>query len=364
MERVLVVIIAETRAHEFTYQLFKKNVLDALQADLALCVAKNEWEDTNNPFYQQAKFVWTYDEPKDWGSALDAAQIIDHCQGDWRRLLKLDGILMGGVHDEQGRTKGSGSILLFFRWLLKHQLMSSGVLDMYDRFIVTRSDYIYLTPHYPIHRMDPGMIWIPDGEDYDGEDYRGYTDRHIVASRQDVLNVLSVADPILCSPEALYEEMHRKKQWNLERYIRFAFNRLGLEHRVRRFPYTMYTVRSGDGRTSWSSGTFSKELGYHIKYRDEYRKSLIASKLIRKPEDWNAQTTTAFFQTAAATQTIQDYTTKWVHPIGNPLVKEWLCKLLYGTVLSDKWFRSVYSRLAVAQAQLLKITGSKGALIS
>lgn len=357
MERVLVVIIAETRAHEFSYKLFKKNVMDALQADLALCVAKNEWEDTNNPFYQQAKYVWTYDEPEDWGSALDAAQASDHCQGDWRQLLKLDGILMGGVHDEEGRTRGSGSILLFFRWLLKHQLIESGVVDQYDRFIITRSDYIYLTPHYPLHLMDPGKIWIPDGEDYNG-----YTDRHIVASRQDVLQVLSVADPILCSPEALYEEMHTEKEWNLERYIRFAFLRLGLEARVRRFPYTMYAVRSGEGRTSWSSGIFYRELGYYVKYRDEYRKSLIASRMIRRPEDWNANTTKAFFRTTATTQTIQDYTTKWVHPIENPFLKEWLCKLLYGTVLSDKWFRSVYSRLAVAQSRLLQMKGSKGAI--
>lgn len=360
MERALVVIIAETRAHEFTYDLFKKNLIDALNADLALCVGKNKWEDTRNPFYQLAKYIWTYDEPEDWGSALDAAQATDHCVGDWRRLLKLDGILMGGVHGEQGRTPGSGSILLFFRWLLKHHLIESGVVNQYDRFIITRSDYIYHTPHYPLHLMDADKIWIPDGEDYSGEDSNGYTDRHIVASRADVLKVLSVADPILCSPEALYEEMQSKKLWNIERYIRFAFNRMGLEPRVRRFPYTMYTVKSGDGRTSWSSGNFSADLGYFIKYRDEYRKSLIASKMIRKPEDWNASTTTAFFRTAAATQWIQDYTTKWVHPIGNQMLKEWLCTLLYGTVLSDKWFRSFYSRLAVAQSRLLNMTGRKG----
>lgn len=356
MERALVIIIAETRAHEYSYNLFHKNVLEGLPADLALCVAKNEWEDIRNPFYQKAKYVWTHDEPEDWGSALDAAQSIENCSGDWRRLLKLDGILMGGVHDDQGRTRGSGSILLFFRWLLKYHLIKSGVVDQYDRFIITRSDYIYPTPHYPLHLMDPEYLWIPDGEDYEG-----YTDRHIVASRKDVLKVLSVADPILCAPESLYEEMKEQKLWNLERYIRFAFKRLGLESKVRRFPYTMYAVRSGEGRTSWSNGTFSKELGYYIKYRDEYRKALIASKMIRNPEDWNPYTTTAFFQTADATQTIQDYTTKWVHPIGNPMLKDFLCKLLYGTVLSDKWFQSVYSRLAASQSQILKMTGRRGA---
>jgi hypothetical protein len=52
MEKTLVIIIAETRAHEFSYPSFKKNLLDNLDADLALCIAKNEWENTNNPYYK------------------------------------------------------------------------------------------------------------------------------------------------------------------------------------------------------------------------------------------------------------------------------------------------------------------------
>jgi hypothetical protein len=357
MERALVVIIAETRAHEFTFDLFEKNVLRALDADLALCVAKNQWEDKNNPFYQHAKYVWTIEEPVDWGQALDEAQAIEGCPGDWRLLLNLTGNLMGGVHDGHGRKSGSGSILLFFRWLLKQRLLESGVLDHYDRFIITRSDYIYLTPHYPLHLMNPEKIWIPDGEDYEG-----YTDRHIVASRADVLKVLSVTDPMLCNTELLYEEMRRKEDWNLERYIRCVFRRFGLESRVRRFPYTMYAVRSGDGRTSWSNGLFSEELGYFIKYRDEYRKSLIARKMIRKPGDWDPFTATAFFQVADSTQAIQDFTTRWVHPIGNPRVKDFFCKLMYGTVLSYKWFQQIYPRLAAVQARLLRFGGRRFAL--
>ncbi len=93
----------------------KRNLLDSLGADLALCVAKNEWENTENPYYKAAKHVWTYDEPDDWGKAYDQAQQSEGFSGDWRILLQLDGILMGGVHEENGSTKGSGAILLLFR---------------------------------------------------------------------------------------------------------------------------------------------------------------------------------------------------------------------------------------------------------
>jgi hypothetical protein len=350
MEKTLVVIIAETRAHEYSYPSFKSNVLNSLGADLALCIAKNDWEDQGNSYYKTAKYIWTYDEPQDWGTALDLAQQTAGWHGDWRRLLQLDGILMGGVHDASGRTKGSGSILLFFRWLLKQKLIESGTYKLYDRFIITRSDYIYPVPHFPLHLMNPNHIWIPDGEDYGG-----YTDRHIVASQKDVLAVLSVADPILQNPEELYRRMCDRKEWNLERYIRFAFIELGIDDKVRRFPFTMYAVRSAEGRTSWSTGAYSKRHGYCIKYRDEHRKALLASKMIRRPDDWTPETTAAFFKMVSFTEWLQHYTTSWVHPIRNPKIRNFCCTLIYGSFLSDRFFASVYARLCAAWAFFLKV---------
>lgn len=353
MERTLVIILAETRAYEYAYESFKRNLLDSLDADLALCVAKNEWENTENPYYKAAKYVWTYDEPDDWGKAYDQAQQSEGFSGDWRILLQLDGILMGGVHDENGRTKGSGAILLFFRWLLKQQLKKNDFYRKYDRFIITRSDYIYPTPHFPLRLMDRDHIWIPDGEDYGG-----YTDRHIVASQNNVLGVLSVVDPILRNPEELYRRICNRKGWNLESYIKFALTELGLDAKVRRFPFTMYAVRSADGRTSWSTGAYSKRHGYCIKYRDEHRKALLARQMIRKPEDWTPETKRAFFQVTALTDTLQHYTTLWIHPIRNAWLRNLCCKLIYGSILSDHWFLWVYGRLCVIEAFRLKVLKS------
>lgn len=55
MQRPLVIILAETRAYGLTFDHFKENLLDALGADLALCVADNEREWTY-PVLQYLRF--------------------------------------------------------------------------------------------------------------------------------------------------------------------------------------------------------------------------------------------------------------------------------------------------------------------
>jgi len=281
-ESVLVIVLAETRAHEHTFELFKKNVLDNFQADLCLCVADNAREDPDNPFYGHARYVWRYPEPDDWGDAFDEAQRQSGLTGEWRRLLSVKDQWLGGVQGE-GQHPGSAGILLFFRWFLKDRLLATGVIANYDRFIVTRSDFVHRIPHAPLELLDPDYIWIPFGEDY-----RGYTDRHIIASQKDILDVLSITDAILCEPERLAAEMQHFAHWNLEQFIKFSFARQGLGESVKRYPYTMYSVRPLDGHTRWSEGSFNERLGYFIKYPAEYQRYRLARLLIRDRRDWSA----------------------------------------------------------------------------
>ncbi|MBN2432794.1 MAG: hypothetical protein JXQ27_15065 [Acidobacteria bacterium] len=287
-ESALVIILAETREHVLTFDLFKKNLLDIMNADLCLCVARNHREDTANPFYRHARYIWRYEEPDDWGDAFDDLQRRRGLQNDWRKLLELGDQWLGGVRAPDEHP-GSAGILLFFRLFLKESIIRHHVLDHYDRFIVTRSDFMHRVPHVPLTLLNPGYIWIPDGEDYGG-----YTDRHLIAHRSDILPVLSVADRILTEPEALYTEMAHCTNWNLERFIKFSFTSMGLEPKIRRFPYTMYTVRSVGGNTRWRRGDYSGRLGYYIKYYDEYRGYKLASLLIKEHGDWNRFTIILF----------------------------------------------------------------------
>ena len=280
MKSTLVIILSETRGHEHTFNLFKSNLLDVLQADLCLCIADNHREEKKNPFYQNAKYIWVYKEPFDWGDAFDDAQSIEGYKGNWRKLLEVKNQWLGGIKGKEAHP-GSAGILLFFRWFLKKSIIDNQILDLYDRFVVTRSDFVHRIPHVPIEFLDPNFVWIPDGEDYGG-----FTDRHIVAHRRDIIDVLSITDPIIANPDDLYSKMIHSKNWNLEKYIKFSFRQLGLTSKVRRFPYTMYSIRTVDGHTRWKKGTFIKKFGYYIKYLEEYESFFLVSKIIKKAEDW------------------------------------------------------------------------------
>ena len=71
--KTLVIILSETRAHELTYKNFEENVLQKLNADLCVCIGTKDNYDTSNPFYQNAKYRFTYHEPDDFGDAFDKA---------------------------------------------------------------------------------------------------------------------------------------------------------------------------------------------------------------------------------------------------------------------------------------------------
>jgi len=279
--RTLVVILSETRAHELTFPGFRKNVLDANAADLALCVAENEREDRQNPFYETAKYIWTYPEPEDWGDAFDRMQDALGGQGDWRRLLQVGDQWLGGVRDPDHEHPGSAGILLFFRSFLRTALIQSGVIDRYDRFVITRSDYMHELPHVPISSLSEDHVWLPYGEDYGG-----YTDRHMIVSREDVARALSIADDIVLDPDGLFAAMQARSRWNLERFIKLQFDRNGLSSRVRRFPPTMFTVRAVDGHTRWSRGTYRADLGYFVKYPGEYRRARLCKSVLGNRSAW------------------------------------------------------------------------------
>ncbi|MEB3334840.1 MAG: hypothetical protein VKP70_07630 [Cyanobacteriota bacterium] len=353
MGKCLVVILSETRAFDLTFQSFYDHLLKPLDADLALCVAENDAEQTLNPFYQHATYVWTYPEPKDWSTALDYAQDCDSIVGqDWRQLFGIHGNFLGGLNDHNGRVAGSGGISMFFRWYLKRCLLKEpGLLDHYHRYVVTRSDFMYLVPHYPLTNLDPAQLWLPLGEDY-----HGYTDRHIIADRETILPAISLLDPILNTPADLYEELRGRQDYlSFEGYIGYAFRRAGLTSILRRYPYTMYAVRHPDGRTSWSKGAYNEKLGYCIKYKPEYISSLLPTAMIKSAADWTPARTAAFFMVSNWIEAIDQFTRQNLTALANPFLRKNAIILAYGTVLSDRFFVHVYPNLAAYLARLLAL---------
>jgi hypothetical protein len=286
MTKTLVCIIAETRGNKITWPSFKHYVLDTLRADLLLCISVSEKYDFMNPLWQFAKYRYSVPDFEDWGEAFDEAQkselkkLGDLDFPDWRELLNIKDQWLGGVKGP-GQHPGSAGILIYFRWLLLDFLRSEGLINRYDRFVLTRSDFVWETPHPPMDLLSPEFIWIPDGEGHSG-----LTDRHAVLSKQNVVTYLNIIKSIVTEPKALFSEMENKKNWNLEQFIDYSLVRSGISDKVRYFPYVMYSTRERGGSTRWSEGDWNKELGYYVKYANEFASARAAKSVIKGTTDW------------------------------------------------------------------------------
>lgn len=345
MSKTLVIILAETRAHELTFDTFKKNVMDELNADLCLCIGVKSDYDYENPFYKLAKYKFLYNELSgDFGDAFDDAynilkkdvnkyekiekfgktvkcygtydnenlnklnlddfdddeliiknnilsnkvniygintNVLENKNSDiynerivtykkslhWREFLKIQNQFMGGIEDPIHKHEGSGAILIFFRWFLLKNLIENDILSKYDRFVITRSDFVFQLPHPKIEMMNANYVWIPDGEDYGG-----YTDRHAILSQHNIIPYLNIFNNFVLKSNDYFFKMYEKQDWNLEKVIKFNLEQQNIVN-VRKMPYIMYSVRNINGESRWCHGIYNDNLGYFVKYRKEFSAS-------------------------------------------------------------------------------------------
>jgi hypothetical protein len=284
-ERTLVCLLAKTRAHDITFRSFKRFVLDELDADLAVALTIDDQYDYENPFWQHAKYRWTAPDYVDYGEGFDLAQArIRQEDGtplsEWRSILRLQGVWAGRIKDAEPRASAS-AILPFCRWLLLDGILRDGLLEKYDRFVISRSDFRWLCPHPPLEVLLPSFIWIPDSEHHGG-----INDRHAVVSSVDVGVFLGGLKDILLEPHAMYEEM-KEKAWNDEQMLAHHLRRHNRLDYVRTFPNVMYTARSRhDFSPTWSAGRYEPAMGHYVKYESEFRIAKAMSKLVLSREDW------------------------------------------------------------------------------
>lgn len=261
--KTLACILAQTRAWELTYKSFEEFVLKPHGADLCLCVSQKD-SLIGNPFYRQAKYFFTYHEPDDYMEAFEHARFIENAPKQWVSILRLKDQLFGGIINPDNQHPGSAGILIFYRWLLLHNLKLHQLISQYDWFIITRSDHLYEF-HAGLDLNNRQNIYIPEGEDYGG-----ITDRHIVVSRDFVETVLDLMSPILHDHQNLYNTMKHNEKWNLEQYIKFIFDIRNITSNIVRFPRNMYTVRGLNDSTRWEKGRFVPSKNYYIKYINEF----------------------------------------------------------------------------------------------
>jgi hypothetical protein len=147
--------------------------------------------------------------------------------------------------------------------------------------------------------LDRAAIWLPDGEDYGG-----LNDRHLVASRADIVNCLNIIEDMLLYLVELCEEMKHQPgyyHWNTELVLAHHFKRKGLFDKVKRFPYVMYMARQvSDEGSTFSRGRYEAAVGHYVKYRKEYRSASAYATVIRTRADWEARGWQQFDPTRAA----------------------------------------------------------------
>lgn len=278
--KTLVIILGETRTFELTYDNFKMNVLDELNADLCICIGVKSNYNYDNPFYNNAKYKFIYEELDDYGKSFDYVYDIvtkdksiydegtNKIRLHWREFLKIKDQLLGGINDDNNPQTGSGSILIFYRWFLLYNLIKNDIINKYDKFIITRSDFIYQLPHPKMFLFKNEYIYIPNGEHYGG-----LTDRHVILSKNNIIQYLDILNCFILKSNDYYDKMKQFNHWNIERLIMFHLQQHNIFHLVKEMPYIMYAVRNKNGTSRWSLGEYNNKLGYYIKYQSEYELS-------------------------------------------------------------------------------------------
>lgn len=294
MSKTLVIILGDTRATELTYNNFKTNLLDVLNADLCLCLAVKADYNYLNPYYKQSKYNFLYYEPEDFATAFEQAYktIIDKDRRSknyvhWHHFVELTEILFGGVKHNNNIIPGGGGIVLFLRWFLLKNIKENNLIKKYDRFIITRSDFIYELPHPTLDLLDPNYIWFPDGE-YSS----GFTDRHVVLSTKNLESYLNILDHLVINSRSYYNKLKtlflkksHKRVYNIESFIKFHLYENGLINKIRTIPYIMYLVRLLGGHTRYTIGTYNEKLGYYIKNQMEFTRATYFKNLFIKQKN-------------------------------------------------------------------------------
>jgi len=98
-DKIQVVIVGETWTHELTFRYFKKNVVEQLKADFALCVGDSVRE-TPNPFYSLAKYVWKFNQTEERAAAFGELAP----KADWRTMVEVNDYWFGVIaHPDKAR---------------------------------------------------------------------------------------------------------------------------------------------------------------------------------------------------------------------------------------------------------------------
>lgn len=256
-KRTLVIIMGTVRGGEKAWASMYNNLLKPNSADLALLVPRNT--PRSSSLFNHSKFVWEHNEYSDWGFAIDKF-VPGGNQTGWRELQKFKILRLLGVFGGTKETpRGSGSIIFLLRVFVQEKIKLLGLVEQYDRFVLTRSDHYYGCLQN-LDDLDNRYLWVPRGEDY-----FGITDRHFVCNSSHIMKALNILPPVVLNPGRYWSF-----RGNPERLIKLRWEEEGLWESVRRFPRMMFTCAVLKDRTRWRRKGKLVPEGVYLKYDNEY----------------------------------------------------------------------------------------------
>jgi len=276
----LVVLLGNIRGGERAWRSLYRNLLDPSRADLALqvdeadvhghlgeqhgCDCSGESSAVQPlqapSLLERAKYTWLTPRFHDWGNALD----LIGGDGDWRSCLESEKVhaVFGGV----AGMPSSGAILFMKKWFLMRNIVRLDLRSKYKWFVVTRADHFWGCEH-DTSQLDTNFIWMPLGEDYNG-----YTDRHVECNSSTILKVLNMLPPLVLNPHKYCPHLHFLST-NSEQFIKQRFAEDGLNMSVARYPRKQFVVARPQDKSRWGQLTRHPHFtnaDLFIKYEAEY----------------------------------------------------------------------------------------------
>ena len=196
----LVILLSSTRAGHITYESFVENVLEHLNADLALAVESQEFASTD-AYRSNATYLWEINPPQDNDYRHFYNEISTKCfnhpfnlsyAGQMGNISTFMSSGWLGCIGGTNQPACSGQII-FYRWFALQNIMKHKLYEKYDTVVISRSDELWVAPYdtstFPVEN---GTIYVPQATDWGG-----LSDRHYHMSMYDAINTLSMADIVV-----------------------------------------------------------------------------------------------------------------------------------------------------------------------
>jgi len=315
--KTLVCVVGELRSEEVTFESFESYVLKPCNADLLVCCPEKIISDSK--YLDRANYFQLYSMGRGSTGHLESIAKNLGASMHWKDILRKRGTWFGGLNDFRFKTyffvltqalfssrgvvfkkvkdfvrpfwllifrgqgplhqPGGGSYVFLFKYAALNYILTHGLHDKYDRFIITRSDYLWRTLHPPLELLDPDHVWIPSGEDHGG-----YCDRHWVLSSHHLVKCLDLLTEVFLDPTIIHSYDSGEDTFNSEKFVKMLWDKRGVS--VRRFPLVQFLIRYSSQSETWGAGKFVPELGLTVAYPDEYEEAKTNSQVLLCPEDW------------------------------------------------------------------------------